>query len=165
MNFTLKEFFYNLYNRSLLSMLLSVVALLLIYYFIFIGIIPHLVEDVFIINTLLIITPLIVIVALTIVHLRIAKHCKKISQEPNLGNKLDLYFSQATQKTNSIIFASLILSTGFALTSNETFSIYFAVLILWNLLQWPFPKKVCNNLKLKGDERKMVMTKGEAFKI
>jgi hypothetical protein len=63
------------------------------------------------------------------------------------------------------VWVSFLLAIGFFLTSDERFSIYFAVIIIWCAWQWPTPRRVAGDLKLKGDERKMVLTKGEAFKV
>jgi hypothetical protein len=56
------------------------------------------------------------------------------------------------------------MAAGLYFTSHEFFGIYFGVIILWSVFIWPSPRRVCKDLKLKRDEEKMVMTKGEAFK-
>ncbi len=165
MNFTLKEYFYKLYNRSLVMMLLPIAEFLAIYYLILSGILSKIIEDELIDEILLIAIPIIVLTVLTIVHLEVRKRCKRIAEEPSLGKRLDLYQPIAKRKINSIVWVSFLLAVGFFLTSDERFSIYFAVIIIWCAWQWPSPRKVSSDLKLKGDEQKMVMTKGEAFKI
>ena len=165
MNFTLKEYFYKLYNHSLVMMLLPIAEFLAIYYLILSGILSKIIEDELADQILLVSIPILVLVMLTIVHLETLKRCKKIADEPSLGKRLDLYQPVARRKINSIVWVSLLLAIGFFLTSDERFSIYFAVIIIWCAWQWPTPRRVSRDLKLKGDERKMVMTKGEAFKI
>jgi len=165
MNFTLKEYFYKLYNRSLVMMLLPIAEFLAIYYLILSDILSKIVEDELIDQILLIAVPIIVLVILTIVHLEVQKRCKKIADEPSLGRRLDLYQPIAKRKINSVVWVSFLLAIGFFLTSDELFSIYFAVIIIWYAWHWPSPRRVSNDLQLKGDERKMVMTKGDAFKV
>jgi len=38
------------------------------------------------------------------------------------------------------------------------------LILVWLYVQWPSPKRVSKDLELRGDEEKMVLTKGEAFK-
>jgi hypothetical protein len=165
MNFTLKEYFYKLYNRGMVMMLLPIAEFLAIYYLILSGFLPAIVDEEIAVKILLILIPIIVLVVLTIVQLETSKRLKKIADEPGLGRKLDLYFPVAKRKINSLVMVSFFLAIGFFLTSDERFSIYFGVIILWCFWQWPSPYKVSRDLKLKGDEREMVITKGEAFKI
>jgi hypothetical protein len=165
MNFTLKEYFFKLYNHGMIMMLLPITEFLGIYYLILSGILPKVIDDEFGVEILLISIPIIVLMMLTIVQLEAGKRCKKIADESSLGKKLDLYQPVARRKINSLVWVSFLLGIGFFLTSDERFSIYFGVIIIWCLWQWPSPRKVASDLKLKGDERKMVMTKGEAFKI
>lgn len=165
MNFTFKEYFYKLYNRNMLMLLLPTAEFLVIYYLILSGILTKVVEEEWSVQILLIAIPIVVLVMLTIVQLGARKRCHKIANETSLGKKLDLYQPVATRKINSLAWLSFLLVIGFFITSDERFSIYFGVIILWSAWQWPTPRKVANDLKLKGDERKMVLTKGEAFKM
>jgi hypothetical protein len=165
MNFTLKEYFYKLYNRSLVMMLLPIAEFLGIYYLILSGILATIIEDELASQILLVSIPILVLVMLTIVHLETRQRCKKIADEPSLGKRLDLYQPIAKRKINSLVWGSFLLAIGFFLTSDGLFSIYFAVIIIWCAWQWPSPRRVSRDLRLKGDERKMVMTKGEAFKM
>jgi len=164
MNFTLKEYFYKLYNRSMVMMLLPIAEFLGIYYLILSAILPPIIDDEVGVEILVISIPIIVLAILTIVQLEARKRFKKIADEPSLGKKLDLYSPVAKRKINSLVWCSLLLAVGFFLTSDQRFSIYFGVIIIWCAWQWPSPRKISRDLKLKGDEREMVMTKGDAFK-
>ncbi|MGC4021666.1 MAG: hypothetical protein QM734_06855 [Cyclobacteriaceae bacterium] len=164
MNFTLHEYFYKLYNKNMLMMLLPIGEFLGIYYLLLSGVLPTLIDDELIVQTMLFVVPFVGLSILTIVQLGIYKKCKKISSEPSLGKKLELYVPITKRNTNGFILASFLLAIGFFLTAHEWFSIYFGVVILWSWIQWPSPRKVCRDLKLRGDEREMVMTKGDAFK-
>jgi hypothetical protein len=56
------------------------------------------------------------------------------------------------------------MAAGLFLTGSEWFAIYFLGLVVWLVFQWPSPRRVSKDLKLRGDEKQMVLTKGEAFK-
>lgn len=163
MNFTLKDYFYKLYNRGMIMMLIPIVEFLAIYYLILAGFLPTIVDDKSVIIILLILFPIVVLIMLTIVQLEVNKRLEKIAEEPSLGRKLDLYFPLAKRKINSWVWVSSLLSFGFFLTSDERFSIYFGAIILWCAWQWPSPRKVARDLKLRGDEREMVISKGDSF--
>jgi hypothetical protein len=165
MNFTLKEYFYKLYNRGMVMMLMPIAEFLAIYYLILSGFLPPIVTEEFEREFLRISIPAVSFMVLTIVHLSVASSFKKISEEAGLGKKLDLYLPAARRKINFLVGVSFFLAIGFFLTSDERFSIYFGVIIIWCAWQWPSPWRVARDLKLKGDERQMVVTKGEAFKF
>jgi len=107
----------------------------------------------------------LLLTTLTIVHLEIFRRLKSHAVAVGLGKKLDLYYAVVRMRVRTFVVVSLFLATGFFFTGHPSFSIYFACMIGWFLLQWPTPLKVSNQLKLRGDERAMVMTKGEAFKF
>jgi hypothetical protein len=163
MNFTLKEYFYKLYNRGMLMMLLPIAEFLAIYYLILSGFLVPIVYDELLVIMLLVLFPIAVLTILTIVQLEINKRLKKISEEPSLGRKLDLYYPIAKRKIKSLVWVSLLLGVGFFFTADDRFSIYFGGIILWYAWQWPSPRKVARDLKLKGDEREMVISRGDSF--
>jgi len=163
MNFTLKDYFYKLYNRGMIVMLLPIAEFLSIYYLILSGVLPPIVYEELLVIVLLILFPILVLTLLTIVQLEINKRLKKISEEPSLGRRLDLYVPLAKRKIRSLAWASVLFGVGFFLTSDDRFSIYFGGIILWCAWQWPFPRKVARDLKLKGDEREMVISRGDSF--
>jgi hypothetical protein len=166
MNFSsLKEYFYKLYNSGMKHMLVPILVFLGLYYIFLSGIIsPFLVQEEVVI-ALLIAYPVVVVVALTIVHLGIQRRLKANSNLVGLGNKLDFFYELTRTKMKAALWISMFIASGFLLTAHAWFSIYFSCVFLWFLFQWPSPRKASNQLKLRGDERKMVMTKGEAFRF
>jgi 4-hydroxybenzoate polyprenyltransferase len=120
-------------------------------------------EDVVII--LLIAFPSFAIAGLTIVHWLASKKFKVLARQPSLGIKLEEYNGIASVRLKACVYSSLLVAAGLLFTNHEFFGIYFGVIILWSILfVWPSPRRVCKDLRLKRDEEKMVMTKGEAFK-
>jgi hypothetical protein len=77
----------------------------------------------------------------------------------SLGKKLDRYFSFSILRFALVISGSLALAIGFYLTENQFFTILLGINIAPLLLFWPSPSKVCNDLRLKGDEQTLVLYK------
>ena len=166
MNFSsLKEYFYRLYNTCLVRLLLSMGLFLLIYYLLLSGLFsPYIIEPE-LINFLRYTYLVLIVISLTIVHLVIHKRLKIFSETVGLGDKLDLYHSVVKVRMKTVVGISLFNAAGLLFTGHSWFGIYFGGMILWTVVQWPTPRKVCNQLRLRGDERTMVMTKGEAFEF
>ena len=166
MNFnSLKEYFYRLYNACLLRLLFAMGVFLLIYYFSLSGLISPYIYEESPVDFLRYTYFVLILITLTIVHLVILKRLNHHAQVVGLGNKLDLYYLIVLVRTKALLGISLFLAAAFFFTGHQWFSIYFGGMIVWFLLQWPAPRKVCRQLKLRGDERTMVITKGEAFKF
>jgi hypothetical protein len=166
MNFSsLKEYFYKQYNACLLRMLLPMGVFLLIYYLSLSGMISPYIRAEDLVDFLRYTYLALILITLTIVHLEIYRRLKSHTGVVGLGKKLDLYYSVVRMRMKTFLAISLFLATGFFFTGHPWFSIYFACLIGWFLVQWPTPQKVSNQLRLRGDERTMVITKGEAFKF
>jgi hypothetical protein len=77
----------------------------------------------------------------------------------SLGTRLDRIFSFTVLRFALVISGSLIFAAGFYFTEDQLFTLLFGVNILLLILFWPTPAKVCNDLKLKGDERTLVLYK------
>jgi hypothetical protein len=161
---SLKEYFYKMYNKAMVLLLLPMVVFLAIYYLLLSGFVSPVIFDQLAVDVLRISFPILILITLTIVHLVSNKRYKIISEKIGLGEKLELYYPVNKQKMEAATYVSLLMALGFFLTGHAWFSIYFSVILLWFLWQWPSPRRVCSDLKLKGDEREMVMTKGEAFR-
>lgn len=101
---------------------------------------------------------------LTIVHYRKTKSAALISKEVGLGLKLEKLGSLLTSTMMSHAILALLMPLGLVVTGDHTFSIFFGVVLLWYFSQWPTPSRVAGLLNLRGDERLMVITRGEAFK-
>jgi len=165
MNFSsLGEFFYKLYNRCLMVMFIPIAVFLAVYYFLLIGKFVAIIQDEQMIMIILIAFPILSIINLTIVHLVVATRFKALLPEPSLGIRLEKYFSVGFIRLAALASDSVLMAVGLALTGHAYFTIYFSVLLLWLFFIWPIPKRVSKDLQLKGDEKKMVLTKGEAFR-
>ena len=166
MNFSsLKEYFYKQYNACLLRMLLPMGVFLLIYYLSLSEMISPYIQAEELIDFLRFAYLALMLITLTIVHLEVYKNLKHHSQVVGLGKKLDLYYLVVRTRMKTLLVISLFLAAGFLFTGHQSFTIYFGGMMGWFLFQWPTPKTVSRQLKLKGDERTMVTTKGDAFEF
>jgi hypothetical protein len=101
---------------------------------------------------------------LTAVQIKTKRRSNIIAKEVGLGIKLEKLEKVLRRKMKEISAVVLVMPLMLLFTSDDYFSIAFGVLTLWYFLQWPTPGRVCRLLKLRGDEREMVITRGEAFK-
>jgi hypothetical protein len=165
MNFSsLREFFYKVYNICLIVMFIPIAVFLAAYYLLLTNKVSAIVVEENMLNTILVTFPIIAIFILTIVHLQAGKRFSRLMPEPSLGIRLEQYFPIAFLRIAGVVISSTLMALGLFLTGNEYFTIYFSVLLIWLFFIWPTPTRVSKDLKLKGDEQKMVLTKGEAFK-
>ncbi|HLZ15846.1 MAG TPA: hypothetical protein VKQ08_02355 [Cyclobacteriaceae bacterium] len=166
MNFgSLKEYFYRLYNTCLLRLLLVMGLFLLIYYLSLSGLISPYITQEELIDFLRYTYLILIVVALTIVHLVTYKRLKAYAATVGLGDKLELYYNVVKLRMRTFVVISAFTAAGLLFTGHEWFSIYFGGMLVWSMLQWPTARKVCNQLRLRGDERIMVISKGDAFKF
>jgi hypothetical protein len=165
MNYSsLREFFYKLYNICLLMMFLPIGTFLVIYYLLLTNQITPSIQSELVERIILIAFPILAVLDLTIVHLVVRKKFSLLNKEISLGVRLEKYFSVAVIRLSAIVVTSLFMAAGLFLTGSEWFAMYFLGLVIWLVLQWPSPRRVSKDLKLRGDEEQMVLTKGEAFK-
>lgn len=165
MNFSsLTEYFYKVYNLCLMMLLIPVAAFLFVYYLVLTGRIDATIQSEMVLHVILISFPVLVILDLTIVHLVVRTRLAALAKEVSLGIKLEKYFAAVTPRISAVVATALFMAAGLYITAHELFTIYFLLLIAWLAFQWPTPRKVSSDLKLKGDEERMVLTKGEAFK-
>lgn len=165
MNYSsLREFFYKLYNICLLMMFVPIGTFLVIYYLLLTNQISPTIQSELVERIILIAFPILAIIDLTIVHLVVRRKFLLLNREISLGVRLEKYFSVAVIRLSAIVATSLFMAAGLFLTGSEWFAIFFLVLVIWLAFQWPTPQRVSKDLKLRGDEEQMVLTKGEAFK-
>lgn len=87
------------------------------------------------------------------------KSVKKIAKQVGLSLKLERYYAATFLKYTMGAVCCLLLVAGFFLTGHFMYTVCFGLMLLLFLISWPWPSKVCRDLKLKGDEREMVFYK------
>lgn len=160
---SVKEYFYKLNNTG--YQLLMVPLILFIYFYsqsYFYDSQP-LIEPRFNAYLLYVLIGLSV-TTLTTVHIRTRIKATRIAAEVGLGIKLEKLGSLLIGRMIWKAVITVLMPLGLLATGNQAFSILFGVTLVWFFLQWPTPSRVAALLKLRGDEREMVLSKGEAFK-
>jgi hypothetical protein len=162
---SIKEFFYRLTNSGYQRMMLPLILFTLYYgQSGFMLLEPFLSNEVFM-DTILYGVAAITFVSLTTVQIAFHYKYTSIAKEIGLGLKLEQYGDQALKKMNWIAATAAVVPVVLFVTGDTRLAIIFAVVFVWFFLQWPTPKTVARQLRLKSDERKMVISRGEAFKI
>lgn len=80
-----------------------------------------------------------------------------------LGAKLDKYFGLTIVRYGFLSSAHLLTALGFFLSGSDFFAAIYAGGLMLSALLWPTSRKVCRDLKLRGDEREMVYFKKDSF--
>ncbi len=87
------------------------------------------------------------------------RNLKKARKLPTLVLKLERYYLIIIFRFALGSAACLLLAIGFYLTTDSIFSALFLIALVIFFSLWPKPVKVCRDLKLKGDERRLVLSK------
>lgn len=85
------------------------------------------------------------------------KAIASIPQDALLEIKLARYASTIRLRFFAIGVASLLLVGGFYFLHHQLFLVLFGITLVLYSFFWPTPRKVCNDLRLKGTEREAVM--------
>lgn len=161
---SVKEYFYKLNNAGYQYMMIPLILFIFFYAQSYFYTSKPLVSIGNLSLYVLVAIGLISVIVLTIVHYKKTKNITHISKEVGLGLKLEKLGSLLTSTMMSNAIVALLMPLGLVITGDHTFSIFFGVILAWYFTQWPTPARVAGQLKLKGDERLMVITRGEAFK-
>lgn len=159
---SLGQFFYKLYTFIFVLMLWPIAVFIFLYK----GLQFELLKTIALELAVELITYTIVALAvilwlLTILVFRFKlKAIRKIS---SLGERLSRYASLCIKYNAWISLGMLLLAGGYYLTENKWITIIFIASLMMPLLQWPFPRRVCKDLKLKGDEHMMVLYRMDSF--
>jgi hypothetical protein len=143
-------------------MLVPLVAFALLYHGLRIGIVERIelaLDDQFILSFAIALAA----VAWLIGSYSFTSSLNEIKKINSLGEKLSRYAS-ITIKWNAVVSCGmLLLVCGYLLTENRWITIMFIASLVLPAIRWPFPKRVCNDLALKGDERMIVLYRMDSF--
>ncbi len=104
------------------------------------------------------------LIVLITVQVITKKKANRIAREVGLGIKLEKLGSVLKVKMTTLSTLIVLMPLMLLFTDENYFAIAFGVLSLWYFLQWPTPGRVSRLLKLRGDEKTMVISRGDAFK-
>jgi hypothetical protein len=161
---SVKDYFYKLNNRGYQLMMVPLILFTFYYAQSIVKMTGMTVLNQEISSVLFFVFGGLSVVVLTVVQIRTKNKATSIAKQVGLGIKLEMLGTLLTRKMMIISILTLLMPLALLFTGDGYFSIAFGVLVVWFFLQWPTPKRVCRLLQLKGDEREMVMTRGEAFK-
>jgi hypothetical protein len=161
---SVKEYFYKLNNTGYQLMMVPLLAFIYHYASAYAFNTPVLITDTLLIHFILIGVIAVVLLTLTVVHFFVRTRAATISTQIGLGLKLEQLGSVLMKRLITLAVATLTMPVGLVLTHHTGFTMGFVILLAWFFLNWPTPTQVSNLLKLKGDEKEMVLSKGEAFK-
>jgi len=151
---TIKEYFYKLQTALFLTLLIPLVVFLVLYSNTSQGIIAE--EQSFtIISFLLFLMAFDALIGLVLFRIKI----KTIREQSTLRSRLQQYYSLTIVRSCINIVACTMPSLAFFLTGDTQLVFVFAGVLVLSFLQWPGPGKVCRDLRLKGDEREMILYK------
>ncbi len=104
------------------------------------------------------------VIVLTTVQLIFKNKVRKVASEVGLGIKLEKAGSLLKTRMIWQALVALLMPLGLVLTDEKSFIILFGLTLTWYFLHWPNPTQVSRLLHLRGDEKEMVLSRGEAFK-
>lgn len=88
---------------------------------------------------------------------------KPVRKLQSLGEKLSRYAPLTLIRNILFCTGMVVLAPGYYLTESNWITIVFFGSLILPAYFWPFPKRVCKELKLKGDEEMMVLYKMDSF--
>lgn len=111
-------------------------------------------------NYLLLIVFMAVVLIEWIVSLFIFRtSLKSILTLGSLGERLDHYYRFTFIRFSFLVSGLFLLAVGFFLTRDQYFTILFVASIVGLAFFWPTSAKVCDDLNLKGEERRLILYK------
>jgi len=161
---SVKEYFYKLNNTGYQLMMVPLILFTFFYSQSIVNLSGLIIFDQEISRILFFALCGISVLVLTVVQLETKKKANGIAKLVGLGIKLEKLGTLLTRKMTVHAMIILLMPLALLLTGDNYFSMAFGVLLSWFFLQWPTPGRVCRLLQLRGDEREMVITRGEAFK-
>jgi hypothetical protein len=94
---------------------------------------------------------------MAVVQVFTAFRLRRIRREPSLGRRLEAYFTVNLIRFATGSFSSILLAGGFYVTLSQYFSAALLVVLAWMAWHWPLARKVCDDLRLRGDELRVVL--------
>jgi len=160
---SIKGYFYKLYNFSYLLVLTPLALFLYLYYQAQVEKTLPIIQEGDMLTIVEFGLFIFAGISLTTVHLYLKKRLVDISKETGLGDKMDRYFPLALLRICLGSFAAFLMNVGFYLTGSIWFAIAFGLTMLWIGWQWPTPKRFCNDLSVRSDERELMLRSKDAF--
>lgn len=153
------EYFYKLHSRLYALVLIPLLTFVILYWKMKTGDITALLQDEAFKQLLLLVFIIAVLMEWIVSFFLFKKNLKSILTLGSLGERLDRYYTFTLIRFSLMISGLLLLAVGFFLTEDQYFSILFVGSLVAIAFFWPTSAKVCDDLNLKGDERKLILYK------
>lgn len=153
------EYFYKLHSRLYALLLIPLLTFVALYWKMKTGDIKGLSQDTGFNYIILLVVIFIVLVDWVASFLIFRRNIKSILTLGSLGDRLDRYYRFTLFRFLFMMSGLILLAIGFYLTEDKYFTILFAASLTGLAFFWPTSAKVCDDLNLKGDERKLILYK------
>ena len=161
---SVKEYFYRLNSIGYQCMMLPLILFILFFGQSAFAVLPLLLTNNTWFDSVFWAVVGLTVISLTTVQFIHFRQANAIGRKVGLGLKLEEYADLAIKKMKWISVMTSLVALSLFLTGDIRLAITFVVILLYFFTQWPSPKTVARQLHLRGDEQKMVVTRGEAFK-
>jgi hypothetical protein len=153
------EYFYKLHNRLYALVLIPLLSFVVLYWKIKTGDIKGLSQDTGFNYLLLLAFIVIVLVDWVVSFFIFRRNLKSILTLGSLGERMDRYYNFTILRFLFMVSGLVLLAAGFYITHDQYFTILFVTSMIGVAFFWPTSAKVCDDLNLKGDERKLILYK------
>lgn len=153
------EYFYKFHSRLYALVLIPLLTFVVLYWKMKTGEIKGISQDASLNNTMLLVFISLFLVDWIVSFFIFKRNIKRILTLGSLGDRLDRYYQITLSRFLLILSGLILLSVGFYFTENQYFTILFAASMAGLAFFWPTSAKVCDDLNLKGDERKLILYK------
>lgn len=153
---TISEYFYKLYSILFLIVLMPLGVFVFVYGATQLGKLVHPMagsgESAFVVYGSAVVIAMDWVIS-TVLFNRSLKAARTLV---SLGERLDKYYTLTVVRFGLIVSGLLLLSIGFYLIGDQLLTALLILSLVLLGFLWPFPSKVCNDLALKEDERKVI---------
>ncbi len=153
------EYFYKLYGRLYALILLPLICFGLLYWEMKTGNIEPISQDIQLNQLLLLVVILALLAEWIISFFLFRTKVKSILTLGSLGERLDHYYRFTLIRFALMVSGLVMLAVGLFVTRDQYFTILFVASMVGLGFLWPTSAKVCDDLQLKGDERKLILYK------
>ena len=91
--------------------------------------------------------------------LRFTSELKKIRNMDDLRSRLDKYYSAVRNRSYLYEIATIVALAGMALSGEGIYALYYSMALVAFSIGYPTVIKIASQLKLKGEEREIIMKK------
>lgn len=153
------EYFVKLYNRLYAIVLLPLITFAVLYWYANLPDTEPVLRDEVFNRILLLGFSMVVLIDWLVSFFLFKSGLKSILTIGSLGERLDRYYTLSMVRFLINVSGLFILVIGFYLTEDQYFSLLFAGSLLSLAFFWPTSAKVCEDLNLKGEERRLILYK------